>query len=70
MIRDSLDEDAPAGYVGETESNQTESLWRTARDGLTRSQHIEGGALGTHWYRVDRVGDRLTCSVSDDGEEW
>ena len=72
MVRESLDEAAPFGYVGAIESDRTETLWRSERGDSTRSQHVDDGAGVTERYRIDRVDDRVTCSVSDsvDGEEW
>jgi signal transduction histidine kinase/regulation of enolase protein 1 (concanavalin A-like superfamily) len=70
MIRSSLDDDAVHGYVGRTPGHGTEVLWRTARGADTTSQQLEE-VTGQHdWLRLVADGQRVTVSVSTDGEEW
>jgi len=70
MIRDSLDEDATYAYAGATPRRGTELLWRTHRGTDGMSQTLEVDPFAVDWYRVDRVGDRLTAWLSTDGQTW
>lgn len=69
MLRASLDEHAPHAHIGSTPEFGTEVLWRTDADARTTSQHLEEDD-DFEWFRLDREGDRVTCSVSMDGEVW
>jgi len=70
MIRDSLDEDATYAYAGATPRRGTELLWRTHRGTDGMSQTLEVDPFAVDWYRVDRVGGRLTAWLSTDGQTW
>ena len=70
IVRDSADDDATHGYVGLTPGHGVETTWRQERGGPTVSQQLESGAGDAHWLRLDRIGDRVTCYVSRDGEGW
>jgi len=70
MIRDSLNEDAAYGFVGTTPVRGTEFLWRaqSGTDGVSQQPPIQ--PFDVDWYRVERVGDRITASLSTDGDHW
>jgi len=69
MVRDDTDEDSTYGYVGRTGEYGTELLWR-ARDGQDgRSQQLDEPEP-FEYFRVDRVGEVVTCSVSAHGSTW
>ena len=70
LVRDSLAEDAAYGGVAVTPQHGTELLWRTTAGGDGVSQHFEDQPQQFPWYRVDRVGDVVTCYCSSDGEQW
>ncbi|WP_226021618.1 PAS domain-containing protein [Halomicrobium salinisoli] len=70
MIRQSLAEQAPYGYVGATPARGTELLWRSEPGADGRSRHLEEEAVPFDWYRLDRSGDEIAMSVSLDGERW
>ena len=70
MLRSSLDDDAVHGYVGQTPGHGTEVLWRTARGADTTSQQLEEVTGHHDWLRLVADGERVTVSVSADGEEW
>lgn len=69
-IRGGLDEDAPFGYVGASESHGSEVNWRLSTDGNTTSDQFEERPLAFQWYRIDYVDDEMTCYLSENGEEW
>lgn len=70
MLRSSLDDEAVHGYVGRTPGHGTEVLWRTAPGSDTTSQQLEE-VTGQHdWLRLVADGERVTASVSTDGEDW
>lgn len=69
MIRDSLESGSPSGSIGRTQRFGTQVSWQSAPDGQTLTQDVEEEELFT-WYRIDRVGDQVTCYVSTDGHEW
>lgn len=69
MLRDSLEPDTPYGFIGQTLRFGTEVDWQSTADGTPLSQNVDEEELFT-WYRIDRVGDRVTCYVSTDGREW
>jgi len=68
-IRDSLDRDAAFGSIQQTLRFGTEVGWRAATGGEQLSQNVDESDTFT-WYRIDRIGDRLTCYVSTNGREW
>lgn len=70
MIRSSLDEDAAYGFLANVAGEMAEVDWRQ-EDGDAGRNHPVGG-LGPEyeWFRVDRLGDQVTCSISTDGEHW
>ncbi|WP_181686245.1 ATP-binding protein [Halorhabdus salina] len=70
MIRDSLDENSLHGFIGRTAEHGTELLWCDRPGTATTSQHLEEANDDYGWYRIDRDGDLLTCSVSRDGTTW
>ncbi|MFB6074748.1 MAG: ATP-binding protein [Haloarculaceae archaeon] len=70
MVRDDLDEAAAYGTVGRTPGHGTELLWRHERGADGLSQQLEEGEIVFDHYRVDRVGDRVTTYVSEDGSDW
>lgn len=70
MIRDGLEDDATYGYAGATPVMGTELLWRTEAGADGTSQQLNADPFEVDWYRVDRVGNRLTLSLSTDGQTW
>ena len=70
MIRDDLDTDATYGYAGTTPTRGSELLWRTTRGADGTSQQLAAEPFPVEWYRLDRVGDRITAWLSTDGQEW
>lgn len=70
MVRNGTTEDATYGYVGRTGGHGAEVLWRL-HDGEPGVSQILGSDAGDfEYFRVERVGDTVTCSVSEDGHEW
>jgi len=70
MVRDSLNEDAVHGYVGQTVDYGTELLWCTEPGSPTASQHVTEEYGSYEWFRIDRTGSQVTCRVSADGRVW
>jgi len=70
MIRGSTDEDAAYGHIGATGNFGSEVLWRGEPGEAGVSHQPERGSNPFEWYRVERVGDRVACAVSDDGTTW
>jgi len=70
MIRDDLSEDATYGYAGTTPIRGTELLWRTVRGEDGTSQQLAAEPFTVDWYRIDRIGDRVTAYLSTDGNTW
>lgn len=70
MVRDSLDEDAAYGHVAATVGHGTKIDWRAADGEEGTSRHLEDTDVERPWYRIDRVGERLTISASTDGDVW
>jgi len=70
MIRDSLSDDATHGYVGQTPGHGTEALWCTETGGTTTSQQLEEVTGQADWLELVYDGERVTLSVSTDGEAW
>ena len=70
LLRDGLDPDAAYGGVAVTPQHGTELLWRSAVGADGVSQHFEDQPQQFPWYRVDRVGDVITCYCSADGVQW
>lgn len=70
MVRDSLDPAATHGYVGRAHDVGTEVLWRSDPGTMTASQQLEAVTDRPDWYRIDRVDELVTCSVSLDGHRW
>jgi regulation of enolase protein 1 (concanavalin A-like superfamily) len=69
MVRDGTDEDSTYGYVGRSGDHGTELLWR-AREGQDgRSQQLREPDP-FEYFRVERVGEEVTCSVSAHGSSW
>jgi len=68
MLRESTQADASHGYVGQNADRNVELLWRETADGLTSGNHLSGDK--PRRMRIDRVGDRLTCSISGPGAQW
>jgi|GEM_PF-376445 len=67
MIRDSLDPDAPHGYVGRIASGEAEVLWGTEHGEYTRSQQFDAGSEQFDRFRLDREGSLVTCWVRRGG---
>jgi two-component system aerobic respiration control sensor histidine kinase ArcB len=67
MIRDSLDPDAPHGYVGRIASGESEVLWGTEHGEHTRSQQFDAGGEQFDCFRLDREGSLVTCWVRRGG---
>lgn len=70
MIRNSLSADATHGYVGQTPGHGTEVLWCTETGGPTTSQQLEEATGRADWLELVYDGERVTLSVSTDGEAW
>lgn len=71
MVRSGLEPPATYGFAGLLAANRVPEVgWRTDAGAMGHSDYIEGEG-GTHdWFRIERVGDELCCSISADGEEW
>jgi len=70
MIRGDTDEDSAYCHLGATALRGSEVLWR-GRDGDPgRSKLLGDGAGRFEHYRLERIGDTVTCSVSETGHEW
>ncbi|MFC7142465.1 ATP-binding protein [Halosimplex aquaticum] len=70
MIRSGTDEDCAYGHVGATAAQGSEVLWRGRPGAGGRSQLLGDDADRFEYYRIDRVGDTVTCSVSRRGKDW
>ncbi|MFC7195567.1 ATP-binding protein [Halosimplex aquaticum] len=68
MIRSGTDEDCAYGHVGATAAQGSEVLWRGRPGAGGRSQLLGDDADRFEYYRIDRVGDTVTCSVSRRGK--
>ncbi|MFW5920136.1 MAG: ATP-binding protein, partial [Halanaeroarchaeum sp.] len=69
MIRDALAADARHAHVGQTPEFGTELLWRTEAGEPTVSQQLQE-RYDDEWFRIDRVGNEVTCWISPDGDDW
>ena len=69
MIRGGLEEDDAYGFAGRTVGRGTELRYRPSPGGEP-SGTLLGESHDYEWFRLDRVGETVTCSVSRDGEEW
>ncbi|GAB3690994.1 hypothetical protein GCM10028857_27900 [Salinarchaeum chitinilyticum] len=56
--------------LGLTGTVETESIGRSRADEPITGSVVPGWEGSGLYYRIDRVGDRTVCSVSDDGEDW
>ncbi|WP_415382511.1 ATP-binding protein [Halosimplex sp. TS25] len=70
MIRSGTDEDCAYGHVGATAKQGSEVLWRGRPGTVGRSQLLGDDADRFEYYRIERVGDTVTCSVSRRGIDW
>ena len=70
MVRSGLGADASHGYVGRTVEQGPEVAWRSRPGDRTVTQQLRSHAERASWVRLDRDGDRLTCSISEDGSSW
>jgi len=68
MLRESTQADASHGYVGQNAGRNVELLWRETDDALTSGNHLSGEE--PRRMRIDRVGDRLTCSIAGPDAQW
>jgi regulation of enolase protein 1 (concanavalin A-like superfamily)/two-component sensor histidine kinase/DNA-binding response OmpR family regulator len=70
MIRSSLKEDAAYGFLANIADEMAEVDWRQEEG--TGGRNFPVGGLGSEydWFRVDRLGDQITCSISADGDHW
>jgi glucose/arabinose dehydrogenase/PKD repeat protein len=66
MIRGSLASDAPHAFLFLSAANGTAFQRRHAAGGATT--HTGGAPF--HWLRLERAGDQVTASISDDGQTW
>lgn len=70
MVRDDLDPDATYGFAGTTPTRGSELLCRTTSGADGTSQQLAAEPFPVEWYRLDRVGDRITAWLSTDGQSW
>jgi len=68
-LGDGLGETAAFGYVGRTVGGQTELVYRPEPGGdVARTVLVDDEPH--EWFRLERTGETLTCSVSVDGTDW
>lgn len=70
MIRSGLEEDAAYGFVGRNVNGDPDVNWRCEPEVPGHNHQIEGIEERHEWFRVDRLGDQVSCSISTDGEHW
>lgn len=70
LVVDAAEPDRPLGFAGATAERGHETAWRPEPTAPIDTRQIDDGDVVPHWYRIDRVGDRLTCYASPDGEDW
>ncbi|WP_276252688.1 ATP-binding protein [Halomontanus rarus] len=70
MIRSGLEEDAAYGFVGRNVKGDPDVNWRCEPAEPGHNHQIEGLRDRYEWFRIDRLGDQVSCSISVDGEHW
>jgi len=70
MVRDSLAEDSPYTFLGQSGNGESEVIWRSSpgRRGLKHPYPEPLDAFP--WYRLDCVDGEITGYVSTDGQQW
>ncbi len=69
-VRNGREPGQACAFVGRTADHGTEVLRRTDDGRLATSYPFEEPGGRYRYYRIDRVGDTVTCSVSADGDQW
>lgn len=69
LIRDGLAADDAYGYLGRTTGRGTELVYQP-ETGDEPEQTLLGNEETHEWFRLDRIGETLTCFVSADGDDW
>ncbi|MCU4972459.1 ATP-binding protein [Halobacteria archaeon AArc-m2/3/4] len=70
MIRSGLEEDAAYGFVGGNVNRDPDVNWRHELGDPGHNHQIEGVRDRHEWFRIDRLGELVSCSISTDGEHW
>ena len=70
MIRGTESAGSPLFFTGMTPYDEAETASRTEeRTPITCRQFPDRGGV-PHWFRIDRVGEQVTCYTSADGDDW
>jgi len=70
IVRGGREDDATHAYVGRTVDRGPEVAWRSEAGAQTVTQQLRAPSDRAAWVRLERDGDRVTCSLSTDGERW
>ena len=70
MLRDDVGEDSAYCHLGATALRGSEVLWRERHGSRGWSQLLGDETDRFEYYRLERVGDTVTYSVSGTGEDW